>query len=366
MPASYIERLVWKYFKENVFGGFRGFVDRNTVALTFLVSVLLAYEYAFKVRLQITILIAVSMITLGLILWRKPIQVKVSATLAIILGGIWLSLLYFGFDIDLGIVDPKLMLVATLLAWYLFNSSLFIVQMTDFFASTAGIIILYGSDKDRVFLSPLILLSAVALVGIAAWRLLATPYEFALSIAPTIIALVFTYLVFRGKGRILRSAFGMFVFVAISSTIGFVMGFGATGNATMWIIITVFSLLFAIQKHTRTLVKEKRVGMKFGFVTFLGLILLILHLLITPEYTAAISIREIWILSILAVIFAPIVATAYLYAARKVAYYVRRNRFTWKTILQEVAVALGTMAVREIANIAMREVVSRIFGGKKK
>ncbi len=366
MASSYIERLIWKYFKENVFGGFKGFVDKSTVPLTILVSALLVYEYFYMVRLQITILIAGFLILLGITAWNHPIKAKISVVLAMLLGGIWVAFVYLGMDIDLVYVNSEYILWGALLAWYLFNSSMFIIQTADFFASTAGIIILYGSDRNRVFLSPLVILSSVFLVGLDVWKLRMQLYMLMFVITPILVALMFTYLIMRRKGRILRSAYGMFVFVAVSSTIGFVMGFGAAGNATMWIIITVFSLLFAIQKYTRTLVREKKVGMKFGFLTFLGLILLILHLLITPEYSAAISIREIWILSISAVIFAPIIATIYFYASGKIAYYVRRNRFTWKTILQEVTVALGTMAMREIANIAMREFVSKIFGGKKK
>ena len=213
MPASYIERLIWKYLKENVFGGFKGFVDRSTVALTILVSTLLAYEYIFRVRPQTTIIIATLLIIIGITMWKRPIKAKTSILLAGILGSIWALSLYLNLNIDYAYMDPKYLLCITLLAWYLFNSSIFIVQTTDFFASTAGIVILYGSDKDRVFLSPLILISSVGLITTALWKLKYQPYTLILSIAPTLIALTFTYIIMRGKGRILRSAYGILMFM---------------------------------------------------------------------------------------------------------------------------------------------------------
>lgn len=355
MASSYVERLIWKYFKENVFGGFKGFIDRSSFPLTLLVLAVLAYEYVYKIRPGATVLIAMVLISAGIILWKRPISARVTVPAAILLGILWFASTRLGLEISIEYLSCRSMLLGTMFLWYLFNASMFIIQTADFFASTAGILILYGSDRDRVFLSPLELLASSLVLGLAVWRLRARLLDLAIVVASISIILMFIYVIMKGKGRILRSAYGMFTFVAVFSMIGFVMGLSATVNATVWIVITIFSLLFAIQNYTRTLVREKKVGMKYGFLAFLGLILLVAHLITKPDYTVSVSIRDIWLLSILATSLAPITATAYFYATGKVIHYVKRSSFTWKTVIQEVSVALGTYAIKELSSIIWRE-----------
>ncbi|MCR8473658.1 MAG: hypothetical protein QXE21_05410 [Candidatus Korarchaeota archaeon] len=363
MAASYVERLLWKYFKDNVFGGFSSFIDRSALPWTLLISSMLACEYLYKIRPGSTVLVALSLMLIGIILWKRPMNFRAAIISAILLSALWAYPAKFGSGL-IDFLNNISMLYGTLFAWYLFNASMFIIQTANFFASTAGMVILYGSDKERIFLSPLEQLISASVLGLAVWKLETRLLDLIIVSAPILITLLFAHVIMRGKGRILKSAYGLFTFVVVPSTIGFVMGLGRTVNATIWFIIAVFSLLFAIQNYTRTLVREKRVGIKFGFLAFLGLILLILHLIITPEYSLAISIRDVWLLSILAAALAPIVSAIYFYATGKIEYYVRRNMFTWKTIVREISTVLGMKALEGIRGIIWGEVM-KLFGGRK-
>ena len=365
MGASYIERLIWRFFKDKVFGGFRVLVHRYVFPVLIFAVFILLYEYFVAPNVVAIFFVSLLLMITGLLFAKRVINPYHVAIILALSLSIWFFPMYF--DLHFPLIEDYIDTIAMpiLFVWFLFNSTVFVVQMFDFFASTGGLYLLLGSDEDRVFLSPIPQIIFIATIVYVLYRFptVSIYYLMVAMIAP-LISLILIYTVARSKGRIVRAALSIYTIMAVYSAFVFLTRIGTGVNVVMWALLCMLSTLFTIQQHARKAVKEGERGVVPTFFVYLliGFILMVAHIL-SPMSVATSNILVIWwILSMIAIIVAPIAAYLIAIYNGKMEYYVKRNKFTAMTLLKETMQVLGKKAIEELKKISIKNLFSMILG----
>ena len=91
-----------------------------------------------------------------------------------------------------------------LFIWFSMNTMILVHQSAEFFASTAGLLLMYGSDENRIFLSPLPQLLLVSVIGISIYAF--TKFHDFLFIAYLLAGFISLIFMYSLKGKPIRSA----------------------------------------------------------------------------------------------------------------------------------------------------------------
>ncbi|MHA1617415.1 MAG: hypothetical protein ACTSX9_08940 [Candidatus Njordarchaeales archaeon] len=265
------------------------------------------------------------------------------------------------------LISPEALFMITSLVifgWLIFNAVILLEQFSEFFASTAGLYALLGSDEYRIFLSPLpqLCLLGIFLLGLTKFfsgALIESLILFLLAIVPaTILFMVKKY------GRIVRSAIGIFVLYIFYIALGFYTRAGANQNIIVWSIVTILSMVFIAQSRALKFSGTSKEQPDMSVYGLLGMILLVAHYILSFSDVSGLVI-EWWLLSSLAVLVAPMVFLVYSYASGRLRYYVERNRVSTIQLFSEMTLILGRVVLTELSKAISRKLLE-YFSGKEK
>ena len=355
LPASYVERLIWHFFKTRVFGGLSLFIHRCVFVETILVIAVLVLEVIGPTR-WIPLAVSVLLLLSGLIAPRRAPTLRDS----LIIAGIAVLIVVGALlGIRPPLIPPMYAVLGIVFLWLLFNAAVFLVQMWDFFASTGGLYMLLGSDKNRVFLSPIPQILCTLVVAITAWRIIGNiTIVLILGAIAVLVPVILLYMCGR-YGRILRAGLSIYILVATYTAMGPIFGLSAYQSMLLWSAIVAMSTLFTVQQHALRL--SRRLDGKTHPTMFtyamLGVLLLVSYMLLVLP--AGELLAEWWLISSASMAVAPLVALTYVSKTGRIKYYVRRDNVDFWTLLGETTKILGTIAISSIRK-RMLSLISRV------
>ncbi len=361
MRASYIERLIWRFFKRQVFGGFNVLLNRRVIPVTLFLLFVPIYEYLIGPTPSATITVSISLMAIGIILAHRPIGALESAVISSYVFFSWCLIAYYCPEIVISsfFLDKVILMIVFL--WFVFNSTMFVMQMWDFFASTGGLYLLLGSDKDRIFLYPLphAIYVIVAIYVSIKYLGLHSIYVY-IGVAAPLVPIALIHTVTRNMGRIIRAALSIYIIVATYTAFVSLAGDKASSSYIFWTILCLLSMLFTIQKHARKAITRESNDKRPVFLVYLilGFTLMAIQLFISPPMKSTDMIKTWHILSLLAATVAPILALVTIHLSGKLDYYIERDNFTTIMLIKETMNILGKKVLKEIGKTRMRDILS--------
>jgi len=354
LPASYFEKLFWSFIKNRFFGGVILFLKLDVLPLTIMVPVIIILEYYFKFQPIIVPIYALILMLIGFLTKNIKIRFIYSLVLSLILLGLFI-VSYIGFlsyDVSnlLALSAYQIAIYALIFVWLFFNSVMLIIQIAEFFASTVGLYLLWGSDKKRIFLTPLPQLAMLGIIYICLKVYLTDKIAFSLIIIAITIILTLIYFILRNAGRVVRSALAIYLFFEAYIIVGYVYRFQMTQNIIAWLLLTLLATFFTAQGRASIIAKEKK-GVNGNIILLIGILLLISHALIPINGNALIQFELWWLLSILATIIAPLGFAVYIVVSSKLRYYIKRDNTPTHVLFLEVAKIVGAKVMTELLKI---------------
>ena len=361
LSASYVERLLWIFFRDRVFGGFRVFVAKHVVPYTLATILVISTGLLLGPDPTYIIIPSLILIAFGAIFYRRPISMSMSISISTILVAVpLLSIIVKPY------VFPSWAIVyviyTLIFLWFILNSTMFIVQLCDFFASTGGLYLLLGSDRNRVFLYPIPIIVVSAYLLFIVWYMDMVFPDIVLALAP-VIPILLIHSLAKGMGRPVRSALSIYTLSIIYPAIGFVVGFGR-GNLAFWAVITIISTLFTAQQYARRAVAGRSTPTYLACL-LLGFLLIICYI-IGSQLGSLAEIYNIWLmLSAASLGLAPIISLLFIIASGRKEYYMERDRMGLPQLLKETIVILGAKFKDIMKDYLTRTLLSHLFGSKK-
>ena len=352
MATSYIERLIWKFFKDRVFGGFWVFLHIYIAPFVLIICVALMFNILTSKATILIVGMSIGLISIGLIFHDRIISSREGALL--LLSIVLLSFLLSRVPQHLLLYMLQATTPIIMFSWFIFNSVVFIIHLCDFFASTGGLYLLVGSDEDRVFLHPLpvVLLLPYSIAvflflhDIRILILMSTPY--------LTIILIFT--VARGLKRVIRSSLSIYSLVAMYPLISYLTYTRGSINIYFWAAISIISTLFVVQSHARKVVMSDKKNRPTCLVyALLGILLYIAYLLISPTRPLEpIELYDLWwLLSLTSMLLAPILALSIIRLCGKMEYYISRSKVGLPQLFRETLIILGKKLKDEVGKYFM-------------
>ena len=375
MPASNFEKLIWSYIKNYILGGLAFFFKKETIAITlYIVTLGIALQYEL-IDFNLVFLEAIVVIIIGLIANKRKLTVRASliltAILALITTIFYLHILTLPFDLSVSSTYKYYLTVGLLLFWIIFSLTYFIIGIADFFASTAGQFLLWGSDKKRIFFTPLPQLAILAIYLYPSYLFytgLIKMTEFLYSVAPAMLLTLTIYGLFRNKGRILRNAFAMFSFFSVYLTLAYLGKGSLLQGAIINAFLTVIGVLFMMQARLRDIAvnlpsgETKAPFTPYATLTVFGTIMIFLGFITgTQGYSSQIT-SIWWDINIVGEIVSIIAAIALLYVTGRVKRYYERDKITTKELLLEIGLIIGKKVIDELVkniSIDLQEVTKK-------
>ena len=357
MGASYLEKLIWNFFENRFFKGFTVFVKAENLPLSIFIIFSIPLYFLGLFELVPLMLFSLLLVGIGILLRNSRQTVIASSFLAT--AGFLFATVYNFFKIIISIPYEFFFYLALLmlLVWFSLNTIILVHQSAEFFASTAGLILMYGSDENRIFLSPLPQLLLVGVIGISIYAF--TKFYDSIFLVYLLAGLISIIFMYSLKGKPIRSAFSIFSFFLLYSLISSYYNYGRSLNTVYWAILTIFSILYLTQIRARKAVGEKKetlflMSSLYGFM--LALILIVSRIMVNPELIKA------WIfLSALSYLISTLLVVTYLKVTGRLAYYVERSKLDLKQLLLEATLIVGKKAAGSIVEIALKG-VSKLFG----
>lgn len=354
MPASYFEKLFWSFIKNRFFGGVILFLRLDTLPLTIMIPAIIILEYYFEYQPIIVPIYALILILIGFLTRNIRIRFIHSSVLSLTLLGLfiasYLRFINYSFLTLLPFNTYQIIIYALIFAWLFFNSVMLIIQIAEFFASTVGLYLLWGSDRKRIFLTPLPQLVILSMMYLCLKAYFTDKIAFYLIITAIIIALVLTYFILRNAGRIIRSSLAIYFFFEAYIIVGYVYRFQMTQNIIVWLLLTLFGTFFIAQGRASIIAREKR-GVNGNIILLIGVLLLISYALVPVNETVLVRFELWWLLSILATIIAPLGFLVYIVISGKLRYYIRRDNTPTHALFLEVAKIVGAKLMTELFKI---------------
>lgn len=377
LPASYFEKLLWHFLKTRVFGGIFLFFKKETVVLTLSVFGILVLEYLLGMRFWTVSFIALIMLIFGFIVKNKIIGFRHTIIISIIVFiGAFLEFFHmieFYFDslsVEFANTALPYIIAGIIFVWFSFNSVMLLVQIAEFFSSTTGLYLLWGSDGRRIFLSPLPQLIAV-LILLAGFYLWIKNQQFISLICLIGPLIIFTlvYLILSESGRIVRSTIALFVFFQAYTVVSFVYNLGIIQNIVVWGLITFVSSFF-IAQSTAVRVTSTKTGIN-GMIIVLEAVILLIGQALLPVggyESVGISFSVWWTISIASTMIAPILFYFYSRYGGKLKRYIKRDKINTQTLFLEMITIVGAMLSKEITKLLSSKIANSLkslFGREK-
>lgn len=344
MPASYVERLIWRFVKERILAGWRLFLVTESLPATLVAVALCTLKFTIGVRLLAPALV---LLVVGVVLYHRTISVSLSAVLSAVCVGVLLV------SAPLTPIEPTLLnaiAISALLGWFTFNAAVFLLQATEFFASTAGLYLLLGSDRERIFLSPLPQLICVS--GLLAGLLLLAedPTRSALLTLAFSLTLAAMYTPGRLRNRIVRASLSVFSLLLLYALFVTLTGAGLVQGAVTWGVLGVLSTLFTVQSHALRAAERRRgdsvqLRATGSVYAMLGIVLLVLDFALSHSTCSSLSW---WDLSLASFALAIPVFLSYITASGRLNYYVQRDSTPLLALVRETISALGRFVLDEL------------------
>jgi len=340
---------LWRFFKDRVFGGYKVLLNRKVIIATLMLFVVPVLDYYGLWTITGTIIVSLSLICVGLLLTRREMGTFGPAVMSLYLLLLYGVVIYVGVRLE--VIEANLYLLAesTLFLWFAFNFTMFMIQIFEFFASTGGLFLLLGSDRDRVFLSPIpqllcCLLSVYIVVQLCGLGDIMFVYITALC-----LPLIAIHVVFKGKGRIVRSSIGIYALLSVYTVLISIYRQSIATNVVFWGVLFVISVLFTSQTHAkRAVTRGEREGVTYVIYAIIGFSLLSMDVFSRSLSQGWISLPYMQLLSLYALIISLPLAIIISYATGRLSYYIQRNDFTLLMLLKEAGSTLGKKILKEI------------------
>jgi len=367
MPASYIERLIWKFVREQILEGFLIFLSKPVFPVTLAICMIIFLKWYFNQLFLEALIIAFMLIVIGIIGYKRAVNIIVGVILSIMIIIYFVSKILFKiptfFVLEMRLFEVGML---TLLGWLIFNSSMLIIQLWEFFASTAGLYLFLGSDKKRIFLSPFpqILASiSIPMMFLKAPNL--SLIDICLILSPLLSTFIALYGITKDWGRIVRGGLSIYLIVVAYSLLGYIAQLGAVYATSFWVIISILSLLFSAQKYSRTKLDGNR-EYKITYFAYavIGITLLAFVLFFSPNSEYSLSVIDWWRLSLVAITIAPIVSIVYIQKSGRLEYYIKRDSLSIFDLIKESIIAVGRISLEELKKVFLRK-ISEFFTGIK-
>jgi len=289
---------------------------------------------------------------------------QVSMLLLISAATIWIAWTFLGFNLAIEQKYLDIILSAFLFGWFLFNMTVFIFHMHEFFASTGGLFLLVGSDKNRTFLAPIPHVACIAATTYIFWKSTQiSTIGLVYFVVALLLPLILIHSILSRSGRIPKAAFSIYTLMVVYSIFRYAYTIGMGINLVYWGIIALISTLFSAQKLAfRVTVKEKAsITPTYFALSMLGVLLLMSYILIPSKVSESIFLAW-WDYSILSLILAPILFLLYARVSGRLYYYIKRNDFTIMTLLKEATAILGKVAFEQIKQYILSKTLGSLFG----
>ena len=376
MPASHIEKLIWNYIKNYILGGFFVFFKKETIALTIYLIIqglLLHYGY---VTFPFVFILSLVLILLGVAASRKGLNFVSSSVISIIL--LALNAVYIAYSVNLsGFLTvssgyQEYVIIALLLFWIVFSTSYFIIQMAEFFASTAGLYLMWGSDRRWIFLTPIphIFIASIFTLSIYDYYIYGNIIESSLIFLPAIITVVLV-LAFRNVGRIVRNSFALYsifpLYYAAATVFKGSMLQGAVVNGTL----TFIGILFMMQGRVRSIAVEKvekKSIITYMILTVYGTIMILMGFLVNTGLGTGSNVMNYWWqINLVSVIISLIAVALYMKLSGRLKYYELRDKLQSKDLILELVSIIGKKMIEELSKsyLSMIEGITKKVRDKK-
>lgn len=370
MPRSHFERLIWNFIKNYFLAGFFLFLTPTLIPLTVTVMVFIISVYYGFVSSFTAIIIGLGLILVGLLASKKNFSVRVSIAIVVLLAILglldYLEILpvFEPFISLIGLDFLHLTYIALITAWLIFNVVYFIIETAEFFSSTTGLLVLWGSDEKHIFLSPLPqLISMIALIYLTYSLLIGriTLMEAAIFYSTISSLFVFVYVVFRNNGRIVRSTYAILMILASYVISASLYNLNTSQAATLNIILTLISILFMMQSRIRVLAKigdpSKGGSIKppIAVLMVYGTILAISPVILNINTGGINALNLIWELNTFAILLGSIIVGLYWVRSGKLDWYVGRDKISTKDLLIETSFILGSKFLEELLKFTKTE-----------
>ncbi len=354
MTASYFEKLFWSFIKNRFFGGILLFIKSDSLPLTIMISVIIFLEYYLKFQTIIVPVYAFLLMLIGFSMRKIRVKFAYTLALSIILLALFLTdyinLIAFNKLIKVSSDIYIASLYSLIFLWFLFNSIMLIVQIAEFFASTVGLYLLWGSDKKRIFLTPLPQLALLGMIYLCIKLYQVEIIGFYLSMFAIIFIIILIYIALRNSGRIIRSALAIYLFFEVYMISGYVYRFQVTQNMVAWVLLTLLATFFTAQGRAAIIAKEKT-GVNGNILVLMGILLLISHALVPVNGSMQPQFELWWLLSLLATIIAPLGFVGHIMLTGRIKYYVNRDNTPTHKLFLEVATIVGSKVLTELVKI---------------
>ena len=359
LPASHIERLIWSFLRDNIFGGVKFFFKKETILFTVHVILVGALYYYSLINLSILLLQAIFLIAIGLVCRNKYIGFKASLIIFLSLNilNILSILKYFIAPIEsyyFNTISINYVILALVFFWTLFGATFFVLQLAEFFSSTFGILLFWGSDKKRLLFTPIPQLAIVLSLSVVIYHFLVTQNILILVIYafPILLTIVLIYGLFSSHGRIIRNTIAFYFLVQSFYIISSLTRAGFTQATVFNTLLTILALLFMIQTQTRRIVTtstSEKERISYIILIVYGT-LIIFSTLLARRYGNSMNfeLTTMWQLNTLASALALIIALIYLTRKKKISQMINRDNFTAKTLFLEMGILLGQKFVEEL------------------
>ncbi len=363
MTASNFEKLVWNYIKTYILGGFFFFFKKELLPLTiYLIATALLLHYQL-INFDIVFVQAIILIAAGILASKKKLSAKTSSII-VVLFATSLILIYFNViptptgytSIQITLEEKYYLTIALLLFWVIFSLSYLIFEIADFFASTAGQFILWGSDRKRIFFTPLPQIALAISVIFPLYQYFYLTFnlmDLAFTLTPGLMVLIIIYGLFRNKGRILRNAFAIYSFLLVYIVIAYASNGNFVQGAVINGFLTIIGVMFMMQGRIRDIAMTTTSEVRAPYVpaatlAVFGTIMIFLGFLTrTQSYTT--SIETIWWkINIVGSFLAVIIAVVALYVTGRVKGYTERDKITTKELFLEIGLIIGRKIIDEI------------------
>ncbi|MGQ4891935.1 MAG: hypothetical protein ACP6IP_05530 [Candidatus Njordarchaeia archaeon] len=371
MPASHIEKLIWNYIKNYILGGFFIFFKKETIALTlYLIAQGLLLHYGYT-TFPLVFVLSLSLIILGVAIGNRKLSPKASAVLAVILLVLnGLAMVYQKNLTGLLTVSSSYqgyVIIALLLFWIVFSTSYFIIQMAEFFASTAGLYLLWGSDRRWIFLTPIphIIIASIFAISIYDYYIYGNVIESTLIFLPAII-IILLLAVFRNVGRVVRNSFALYSIFPLYYAAATVFKGSMLQGAVINGVLTFIGILFMMQSRVRTVAVKgegKKAVITYMILVVYGTIMILMGFLVNKSLGSGNSIMDYWWhLNLISVISSLILVSLYMKLSGKLKYYERRDKLQSKDLVLELVSIIGKKMIEELS----KSYLSMIEGITKK
>ena len=358
MPSSYVERLIWDFIKRYILGGFFYFFKKQTAPLTIYLMILGALVYYSIASFIIILILSTIIILLGLTFNQRELKSTHSCLISILLTSVLIGDYFYKFGehsfLTINAVSQEYITLSLLLFWITFASVYLIIQLAEFFSSTAGLYILLGSDRKWIFLTPLpqLAITASLIISLITYFNSSNILHFSLTVLPPVLLLLLIYGFYRNSGRIVRDSYALYSFLPLYYSIALIYSNSIVQGAIVNGLLTFLGILFMMQGRIRSIaisVEERSEKITYMILPVYGTIMILMSFFVSERQGVVMNTSIWWMINLIGSISAILISAIYIKVSGKIVYYKKRDEMRFKELALELIGVIGKKLFEELA-----------------